>query len=195
MDLAGRPMYEIASKVGACFQNPNTQLSQVADTVFEEVAFGALNLGLDRLEVADRVWQATAQLGIEDLVQRDPRRLSGGQVQLVAVAGLLAMRPSYLVLDEPTSQLDPEGKALVVRALERLAAGGTGMLVAEHDTDMLARIADRVVLLNDGRVTLSGPASEVLANPDLDGQGVDRPARVRLEQALRDIGVHVELPV
>ena len=116
-DLAGRQMHEVAALVGICFQNPATQLSQVADTVFEEVAFGALNLGLDRLEVVRRTAAALEALGIDELAERDPRRLSGGQMQLVAVAGLLAMGPRHLVLDEPTAQLDPDGKQLVVDAL------------------------------------------------------------------------------
>lgn len=189
-----RPMHEIAALVGICFQNPATQLSQVSDTVFEEVAFGALNLGLERDEVVRRTHTALDALQITDLGSRDPRRLSGGQLQLVAVAGLLAMSPSHLVLDEPTAQLDPEGKALVADALARLAERGTAMLIAEHDTDLLGRLCSRVVALVAGRMALSGPAEAVLTDPRLVELGVEPPARVRLQSALAAAGISVELP-
>jgi energy-coupling factor transporter ATP-binding protein EcfA2 len=191
---ADRPMHELAALVGICFQNPATQLSQVTDTVFEEVAFGAMNLGLDRVEVLRRVHQALAAIGIAELADRDPRRLSGGQMQLVAVAGMLAMRPRHLVLDEPTAQLDPEGKALVSAALRRLAAAGTGLLIAEHDTDLLAQLCSRIVAIDRGAIVAQGAASDVLADPRLEQWGVAPPSRVSLGRALGRAGLKVELP-
>lgn len=191
---ADLPMHELAALVGICFQNPFTQLSQVADTVFEEVAFGALNLGLDRIEVIRRVREAMDAIGITELGERDPRRLSGGQVQLVAVAGLLAMRPRHLVLDEPVAQLDPEGRALVADALHRLAAAGTGLLIAEHDTNLLSGLCSRVVAIDKGALVAAGPAAEVLADPRLDEWGVEPPDRVRLSRALVAAGVPTDLP-
>ena len=191
---ADRPMHELAAQVGICFQNPATQLSQVADTVFEEVAFGALNLGLARDDVIRRVTDALAAIGITALGERDPRRLSGGQMQLVAVAGLLAMRPRHLVLDEPVAQLDPEGRALVADALKKLAAAGTGLLITEHDTDLLAGLCSRVVVVDGGKLVESGEAGEVLADPRLEHWGVEPPARVRLQRALAAAGVKAELP-
>ncbi len=193
-DMRDRPMHEIVARVGVCFQNPATQLSQVAETVFEEVAFGALNLGLDRHEVARRTRDALDALAIGDLAEREPSRLSGGQMQLVAVAALIAMRPRHLVLDEPTAQLDPEGKQLVVDALARLAAAGTALLIAEHDTDLLARLCSRVVALDGGTIGLTGAAGEVLADPRLVELGVEPPAPVRLRRALDQAGLSVELP-
>lgn len=190
---ADRPMHELAASVGICFQNPATQLSQVADTVFEEVAFGALNLGLARGEVIRRVTESLAAIGIAELGERDPRRLSGGQMQLVAVCGLLAMRPRHLVLDEPVAQLDPEGRALVADALRRLAAAGTGLLITEHDTDMLAGLCSRILAIDGGKTAASGPASEILADARLDEWGVEPPARVRLQRALTAAGVQSEL--
>ncbi|HUP83643.1 MAG TPA: ABC transporter ATP-binding protein [Candidatus Limnocylindria bacterium] len=191
---ADRPMHELAASVGICFQNPATQLSQVADTVFEEVAFGALNLGLARDEVIRRVTESLAAVGVTDLGERDPRRLSGGQMQLVAVAGLLAMRPRHLVLDEPVAQLDPEGRALVAEAMRKLAAAGTGLLITEHDTDLLAGLCSRVVVIDGGKLVASGPTSEVLGDARLEEWGVEPPARVRLERALAASGVKSELP-
>lgn len=192
---ADRPMHEMAGQVGICFQNPFTQLSQVADTVYEEVAFGALNLGLERSEVIRRVGAALSAVGIAGLAERDPRRLSGGQMQLVAVAGLLAMRPRHLVLDEPTAQLDPEGKGLVADALRNLASKGVGLLVAEHDTDLLGILCSRVLVVDAGRLVADGPAGDILGDARLDEWGVAAPARVRLGRALVAAGVTAELPV
>jgi len=193
-DVSGQPMHELAPLVGICFQNPLTQLSQVADTVFEEVAFGPLNLGIDRIEVARRVTRSVEALGIGELAERDPRRLSGGQIQLVAVCGLLAMEPRHLVLDEPTAQLDPEGKRLVSDALLSLAAKGTAMIICEHDTDLLAQVCSRIVALDAGQIALDGLTAEVLANPRLEELGVQPPAPVSLRRALDRAGLKVALP-
>jgi energy-coupling factor transporter ATP-binding protein EcfA2 len=194
-DVRDDPMHQMAAQVGVCFQNPHTQLSQVAGTVFEEVAFGALNLGLDRLEVARRTSAALSSLGIYELAERDPRRLSGGQMQLVAVAGLLAMNPRHLVLDEPTAQLDPEGTKLVGDALARLAGGGTALLICEHDTDLLATLCSRIVALDAGSIALEGATDEVLGDPRMVDLGIEPPSRVRLGRVLAAAGLAaVELP-
>lgn len=183
------PMHRLSERIVIGFQNPATQLSQVSGTVFEEVAFGPMNLGIARDEVMERTWSALETLRIDGLAERDPQRLSGGQQQLVAIAGLLAMRPQHLVLDEPTAQLDPAGTRLVGDAIARLAAGGASILVAEQKTDLLAAVANRVIVLDDGRVALHGPAAEVLADARLSGLGVAEPASVRLRRAAREAGV------
>lgn len=193
-DMADRPIHELAASVGISFQNPATQLSQVTDTVFEEVAFGPMNLGHGREEVARRAAAALAALDITDLAERDPRQLSGGQMQLVAMCGLLAMEPAHLVLDEPTAQLDPEGKRLVGDALGRLAERGTALLIAEHDTDLLARLCHRVVVIEGGRLVTEGAAGDILADHRLPGWGIDPPARIRLQRALAQAGLEAELP-
>lgn len=183
------PMHRLSQRIGIGFQNPATQLSEVSGTVFEEVAFGPMNLALPRDEVIDRTWHALESLRITELADRDPRRLSGGQQQLVAIAGLLAMRPQHLVLDEPTAQLDPAGTGLVADAVERLAADGASILIAEQKTDLLASIAGRMVVLADGRVTLSGPTSDVLSDPRLVEAGVAEPSAVRLRRAAAAAGL------
>ncbi|MGZ8476144.1 MAG: energy-coupling factor ABC transporter ATP-binding protein [Candidatus Limnocylindria bacterium] len=188
-DVDAWPMHRLSQHVGIGFQSPGTQLSQVTGTVFEEVAFGPMNFALPREEVASRTWEALASLGIEDLAERDPQRLSGGQQQLLAIAGLLAMRPAHLVLDEPTAQLDPEGTHLVTDALARLAASGTAILVAEQKTDVLARLASRVVAIDHGRVVMDGPTDAVLADPRLADLGVTAPAAVRLRHATEAAGL------
>ena len=158
--MTGRPVHELAGRVVLGFQNPATQRSGVAATVFEEVALGPMNLGLSVAATLARTRSALERLRIEDLAERDPARLSGGQGQLVAIASLLAMNPRHIIFDEPTAQLDPEGTRLVGEALRALAATGTALLVAEHKTDVL-----------DGPVRPGGRGR----------RWADRPRRVRSE--------------
>ncbi len=181
--LRGRPRHELAGSIGLVFSNPEAQRTRTAATVFEEIAFGPTNLGLDVGETVARVRGAMAALGIEDLAERDPGRLSGGQMQLVAIASILAMRPRCLLLDEPVAELDPEGRGLVGDALRRLAAGGAGLLVAEHDQDHLTNVCTRVVALASGRLVPAPiPAAEApdsdqpLASPNLKA---DSPVAIR----------------
>jgi energy-coupling factor transporter ATP-binding protein EcfA2 len=148
----GRPTvelrpHELALRCGVLFDNPAVQITGLHRTVAGEVAFGPCNIGLPVAEVHERAGAALAMLGIGHLASRDPQHLSGGEAQLVAMAGLLALRPAYLALDEPTSRLDPERAALVAEAIVRMAAGGTGVLLTEHDEALLARLCTRVVEL------------------------------------------------
>ena len=187
--MSGRPLHEFATRVGIGFQNPATQLSGVTGSVFEEVALGPMNLGLPQRETVERTKAALATLGIEQLAEREPRRLSGGQGQLVVIASLLAMRPPHLVLDEPTAQLDPEGTRLVGEALRELARTGTALMVAEHKTDLLDGLCERIVALADGRIVADGPAGSVLEDARLVEWGVEAPSRVRLARALTAAGL------
>lgn len=186
--------FEAAQRAGILFQNPQTQLSGTAATVYEEVAFGPRNVGLDLGEIAARVEAALELLGIADLAARDPQRLSGGQAQLVALASVLALRPAVLVLDEPTSQLDPAGTRLVGDALQRLTNDGSAaILVVEHKTDLLERLADEVVVLNEGRVVLRGTAAEALADDRLPELGVTPPSDIAIRRAAALAGVESRL--
>jgi len=188
-DVDDWPMHRLSERIGIGFQNPATQLSQVADTVFEEVAFGPMNLAIPRDEVIDRTWHALEALAIDALSERDPRHLSGGQQQLVAVAGLLAMRPEHLVLDEPTAQLDPAGTRLVADAIAALAADGVSILVTEQKTDLLARIATSVVILEAGRIAMRGRTGDVLDDPRLEELGVAETSAGRLRRLASAAGV------
>jgi energy-coupling factor transport system ATP-binding protein len=133
---------------------------------------------------------AMRQLGISHLAHREPQRLSGGEAQLVALAGVLALRPPYLVLDEPTSQLDPKGTRLVGEALTGLVKEtSAAVLIVEHKTDLLELIADRVAVLTGGRIAANGERAEVLGDPDLDGWGVDPPSTERLRRAFTSAGI------
>lgn len=158
--------------VGIVFGNPADQLSGTAGTVFEEVAFGPVNLGLPVAETVARTRSALAALGIQALAERPPDHLSGGEGQLVAIASILAMRPRCLVLDEPVAELDPEGRRLVGEALRSLAQSGTALLIAEHDLDLLAGICGRLVAIDGGRIVLDLPTADALRDPRLAELGL-----------------------
>jgi energy-coupling factor transporter ATP-binding protein EcfA2 len=184
-DVDGRSLAEVApgelaGLVGIAFAAAN--LSGICSTVYEEVAFGPMNLGLTRVEVMARTERALAAVAIPDLADRDPEHLSGGQRQLVALAGVLAMEPRHLILDEPTAMLDPVGTRLVGEAIAALAAGGASILIAEQKTDLLASICSRAVVLDGGRILREGAAASVLADSILDSIGVVPPTAVRLER-------------
>jgi energy-coupling factor transporter ATP-binding protein EcfA2 len=189
----GLKPFELAQRCGILFQNAVTQLSGTTRNVWEEIAFGPRNLGLPLAEVSARVEHAMALLTIDALAERDPGRLSGGQAQLVALASVLALHPAYLLLDEPTSQLDPQGTRLVGDALAAFAAdAGTGILLVEHKTDLLARLASHVAILADGRIAREGPAAEVLGDATLPDLGVEPPGPVALARAAAAAGVTID---
>ena len=188
-DVADRPMHELATDVAIGFQNPGTQLSGVAATVYEEVAFGPMNLGIARDAVIERTETALESLGIGALRARAPDRLSGGQQQLVAIAGLLAMAPRHLVLDEPTAQLDPAGSRLVSDAIARLAGEGASILIVEQKVDLLSQVCTRVVALDRGRIAMEGPTQAILSDGRLHELGVAEPSTVRLRRVAAAAGV------
>ena len=188
-DVADRPMHELPALVGIVFDDPSTQLSGVTRTVFEEVAFGPANLGVEREALIEQTVNAMGVLGISDLAERDPSQLSGGQQQLVAIASIIAMRPRHLVLDEPTAQLDPAGTRLVGEAIERIASEGVAIVLVEHKTDLLARTCQRVIVLADGAIAFQGPTQDVLADERLEGLGVAPPAEVRIARLATAAGV------
>ena len=185
----GLSTHQLAERVVVGFQNPNTQRSGIAATVFEEIALGPMNLGLAVAETVARTREAIARLKLEHLVLRDPQRLSGGQAQLVGIASLLAMRPRHVILDEPTAQLDPAGTRLVGEALRALAETGTSLLIAEHKTDLLDGLCSRIVAIDGGRIALDGPTAEVFDDPRLVALGVEPPARARLGRLLASHGI------
>jgi energy-coupling factor transport system ATP-binding protein len=186
---AGLETHELAERVVIGFQNPNTQRSGIAATVFEEIALGPMNLGLAVPDTVARTREAIARLHLERLISRDPQRLSGGQAQLVAIASLLAMRPRHVILDEPTAQLDPAGTRLVGEALRSLADAGTSLLIAEHKTDLLDRLCGRIVVIDGGRIVLDGPTTAVFDDPRLVALGVEPPARARLARSTSERGI------
>jgi energy-coupling factor transport system ATP-binding protein len=188
VSVAGLRTHELAQRVVVGFQNPNTQRSGIAGTVFEEIALGPMNLGLPVAETVARTREAIARLRLEAIVERHPQELSGGQAQLVAIASLLAMRPRHVILDEPTAQLDPAGTRLMGEALQALASAGTSLLVAEHKTDLLERVCSRIVAIDGGRIVMNGPTASTLSDAGLEALGVQPPSRVRLARAVASAG-------
>jgi len=157
---------ELAGEVGLVFQNPFNQISGARFTVREEIAFGLENLGLSKKEMQERISEALEIVGIEELAERSPFALSGGQQQRVAIASILAMQPKVLVLDEPTSQLDPRSTEEVFTALRALVRKGkTTVVMAEHKLEWLASFADRVIALNHGRIAMDDLPEKVLSSP------------------------------
>jgi energy-coupling factor transporter ATP-binding protein EcfA2 len=182
--------HEAAERCGIVFQDPLTQLSGTTATVWEEVAFGPRNLGLAIPEIVERVDAALAAVAITDLAERDPQRLSGGQAQLVAIASVLALRPGTLVLDEPTSLLDPAGTRLIGNVLATLARDtATAIVLVEHKTDLLSRVATRIAVLDAGHVVFQGAADAVLGDARLPELGVEPPGVVSLRRALEEHGL------
>lgn len=163
-------------KVGLVFQNPFNQISGAKYTVFEEVAFGLENSGVPRAEIIRRVEEVLQLIGIADLADRSPYSLSGGQQQRVALASILVMQPKVLVLDEPTSQMDPIGTREVFGAIRQMAEQGITVVMAEHKMEWIAQFADRVIALWEGKILLEGPPHQVLTDERLleKGFGVSR---------------------
>ena len=155
---------ELVQKIGFVFQNPFTQISGVKDTVFDEIAYGLENLGLDKEEIISRVEEILKLLEIEKLRDRNPYDLSGGQKQRVALASIIAMDPDILVIDEPTSQLDPKGTEDIFKIINLMANEGKTIILVEHKLELIAEYAQNILVLDEGEIILSGKAEEVLNN-------------------------------
>ena len=155
---------ELVQKIGFVFQNPFTQISGVKDTVFEEIAYGLENLGLEKEEIISRVEEILKLLEIEKLRDRNPYDLSGGQKQRVALASIIAMNPDVLVIDEPTSQLDPKGTEDIFKIINLMANEGKTIILVEHKLELIAEYAENILVLDEGEIILSGKAKEVLNN-------------------------------
>jgi energy-coupling factor transport system ATP-binding protein len=177
---------DISQTVGLVFQNPFTQITGSKLTVYEEVAFGLEYAQLPREEIRRRVDHALELLGLSAFADREPFALSGGQMQRLAIASVLAMRPRILVLDEPTSQLDPAGTSEVFAAIRDLRGEGITVVMAEHKVERLAAWADRVLALADGRVLAYDTPQTVFARDDLRTHGIAAPAVV---EVARELGI------
>ena len=181
-------MKDLAQKVGFLFQNPENQIFMF--TVERDIAFGLENLGIPRSEMRKRVDEAMGLLDITELAARAPHELSDGQKQRVALAGVLAMRPRLVILDEPTSLLDPKTAAELVGLVSRLRKElGTTFVVVEHRLDLLTKVADRMVVMNEGKKVLEGTPREVLFGDEAEGYGVSVPAVTRVQKMLTRDGV------
>ena len=159
------PRDAVLAGVGLLFQNPSDQL--FGATVLDDAAYGPSNQGLVQAEAFDRAREALASCGLEHLAARHVEALSFGEQRRACLAGILAMRPRLLLLDEPTAGLDPAGELRVIELLRALSRSGVTLVAATHAVDLVPHFADRVILLGDGRILADGPAREVFAEQEL----------------------------
>lgn len=165
MEYDKKTLLEIRQKVGIVFQDPNDQL--FAPTVKEDVAFGPMNLGLSYEEVEKRVDEALTLVGMEKFKDKTPHHLSGGQQKRVAIAGIIAMKPEIMILDEPTAGLDPQGVDKVLDILNNLNKEGMTIVISSHDIEMVNGFAEKIFVLNEGEILASGDKNEIFSNKEL----------------------------
>jgi cobalt/nickel transport system ATP-binding protein len=172
---------EIRKKVGFVFQRPDDQLFM--PSVYEDVAFGPINLGLDPEKVNERVKSALQMVGCLHLMKRPPHRLSEGQKRAVAIAAVMAMNPDILVMDEPASNLDPKSRRQLINLLKGFHHT---KIVASHDLDLILDVCERCIMIKDGKIVVDGPAEEVLTNEALlDENNLELPlSRQRANKSL-----------
>lgn len=179
---------ELSQTVGCVFDNPFTQISGIKDTVFEEIALGLENLGVPRDEMIERVEEVVERLGLQALIRKNPNELSGGQRQKVAFASIIAMDTDFMVIDEPTSQLDPEASEEVFGIIGELKNLGKSIVLVEHKVDLMAQYADRILVMREGKVVTDGTTKDVLTSTALADAGVPPPEVTELAWRLRDAG-------
>lgn len=177
--------FDVRRKAGMVFQNPDNQM--VATIIEDDVAFGPENLGIPREEIIERVDWALDAVGMSEFRTRSASKLSGGQKQRVAIAGVLAMKPDILILDESTSMLDPEGRAEIMDVAKKLNASGITVISITHNMDEAAQ-ADRVIVLRKGRLVLDGTPKEVFASPEVEACGLALPPPTEIARMLSERG-------
>jgi energy-coupling factor transporter ATP-binding protein EcfA2 len=186
--VADTRMSDLAQKVGLLFQNPENQIFMFS--VERDIAFGLENLGVPRDEMRERVDRAMRLLGVTELASRAPHELSDGQKQRVALAGVIAMHPKLVILDEPTSLLDPRTALELVELLGDLRREiGTTFVVVEHRLDLLVTVADRIVVMNEGTKVLDGRPRDVLFGEEAEGYGISVPAITRVQKLIARDGL------
>ena len=158
-------LLKVRQKVGIVFQDPNDQL--FAPTVKEDVAFGPMNLGLEYDEVEKRIEESLEMVGMTGFEEKTPHHLSGGQQKRVAIAGIIAMRPDIMILDEPTAGLDPEGVDKVLNILNELNEEGMSIVISSHDIEMVNEFADKIFVLYGGEIIASGDKHQIFTDKEL----------------------------
>lgn len=188
---------EIRKKVGLVFQYPEYQLFE--ETVYKDIAFGPSNLGLSDEEVKDRVKEAINIVGLdfEEIKERSPFELSGGQRRRIAIAGVIAMKPEVLILDEPTAGLDPKGRDEILSQIKKLHSKyKITVILVSHSMEDIARLVDKIIVMDKGKVELMGLPKEVYSKVDiLKKAGLGIPQMTELARKLRDKGVNIKTDV
>ena len=179
-------VWEKRRHIGMVFQNPDNQF--VGATVEDDVAFGLENQGMDYQIMFDRVQEALDIVGMQDFKEREPARLSGGQKQRVAIAGVVALRPDIIILDEATSMLDPEGRLELIQTVKKIKdRHGMTVISITHDLDEVA-LSDRVLVMKEGQVESTSTPSELFSRVDLEDLGLDEPFTNQVKATLLDSG-------
>ena len=182
--VADSEMADICCKVGMIFQNPFNQITGAKLTVFEEIAFGLENLGIEKTEMERRVYEVMELLDIAQYRDRSPFALSGGQMQRLAIASILVMQPDIIVLDEPTSQLDPRGTEEVFQAIQKLTEQGITIIMVEHKIEKLALYSDKMLLLHEGKLIDFAAPEVIFSRPDIQDYAVDIPVYTEIAKGL-----------
>ncbi|MBO1139121.1 energy-coupling factor ABC transporter ATP-binding protein [Enterococcus avium] len=190
MTLSEESVWDVRRMVGMVFQNPDNQF--VGATVEDDVAFGLENQGIERSEMQRRVQDALEKVKMQEFATREPARLSGGQKQRVAIAGVVALRPDIIILDEATSMLDPEGRDDVIATIRKIKEESELTVISiTHDIDEAAS-ANRILVMRDGELYQEGSPDEIFsAGPELVSLGLDLPFPEKLKSALKDRGINV----
>ena len=188
-------MKSLRSRVGLVFQYPEHQLFET--TVLEDVKFGPKNLGLGKVEVDLRAFEAIKQVGLSEKCYDDsPFELSGGQKRRVAIAGVLAMKPEILILDEPTAGLDPRGRDEILDQIAKLHKDGLTVILVSHSMEDVAKYADRIIAMNSGKVAFDGTPKEVFRHyKELESMGLSAPQITYVMQAMKELGLDVDTDV
>ena len=188
-------MKSLRSRVGLVFQYPEHQLFET--TVLEDVKFGPKNLGLGKVEVDLRAFEAIKQVGLSEKCYDDsPFELSGGQKRRVAIAGVLAMKPEILILDEPTAGLDPRGRDEILDQIAKLHKDGLTVILVSHSMEDVAKYADRIIAMNSGKVAFDGTPKEVFRHyKELERMGLSAPQITYVMQAMKELGLGVDTDV
>lgn len=185
-ELTLENVWEKRRHIGMVFQNPDNQF--VGATVEDDVAFGLENQGMDYQTMFDRVQEALDIVGMQDFKEREPARLSGGQKQRVAIAGMVALRPDIVILDEATSMLDPEGRLELIQTVKKIKdQHGMTVISITHDLDEVA-LSDRVLVMKEGQVESTSTPSELFSRADLEDLGLDEPFTNQVKATLLNSG-------
>ncbi len=195
--LEGKPlkdysMENLAPKMGYVFQNPFNQITGARDNVFEEIAYGLENFGVPVDEIQRRVERVMEMTNTAYLAEKNPFELSGGQQQRVALASILVLEPDILVIDEPTSQLDPKETERVFDIIRKMKETGKTIILVEHKIELVAEYADHVIVLENGKVIDFGEKHEVLSKLELQDHGIVLPQSVVLADKMRKQGMEIE---
>lgn len=195
-DVQKEDIGNIALEVGFVFQNPFTQISGIASTVYEELAFGLENMGVEPEVIHKRIEEIMKLTKIEDFRDRDPYQLSGGQQQRVALAAILVMGQDILVIDEPTSQLDPQSTDDVFEIIKLMKSMGKTIVLVEHKMEQIAEYADHVVVLDAGSIVMEGTAKEVFSDPLCIKYHTRLPQSTKIVMELKKEGINFkDIPV